>query len=190
MEPTAIGRRITAAIRHLEDFRQTREVGSLESAMIEVMLAADATAKKVVPGEKSNKKRMKKFFADYEWLIVGIGSDVAMSGYKSDGTTVPDVLYEHLRCALIHEGEPSSDVEFVSDYWTQLGSNNMGWVLPERYIDGIVAAVVVAPENAEEYAGEDLEINFHGGRFALLDRSWGELQGMIKVHNQHFHGIY
>ena len=141
---------------------QNRKQGAWTLALI----AAAATARKRYPRPTPDNKAFKSFICDIAKTIVS--GDPAQTGpmhfrfYDEDPNvfrTLEDILYEELRCNLVHEGE-LRDVTFSESvakttpggvlYEGSLSVPPKGpAVIPDFWVLHLIKAIKAAPENGD-----------------------------------------
>jgi hypothetical protein len=144
--------------------------GRKEGAILQILVAAAATAKKRYPkptkrnpaakgrpykGEAATDSiGFKTFILDEMGTITGGPKyGVAIPFKGKDKVPLEDILYEHLRCPMIHEGESPSiyfTESFEEDgrsYSVMKLNDPLGF--PEMWIWNLARAVVQSPENAD-----------------------------------------
>jgi len=89
----------------IEDARVLWETGRLEGAVIQVLIAVAATARKRYPRPIEDSKAYKDFILD-ELAKVTNGPDTNVKFFYDGQHDVPieEILYKFMRCALVHEG--------------------------------------------------------------------------------------
>jgi hypothetical protein len=156
--------------RRIEDAHVLWREGRKEGAFAQVLLAVAATARKRYPkaphgvqpvpdeqrphaGEYARDGNAFKTFVldEMKKITGGLKYGVAFP-FQGANTPLEEILYEHLRCALIHEGgmpdsivltQPVRDGEKTFDV-LQL-RDPLGF--PEGWINTLLCVVVQAPEN-------------------------------------------
>ena len=167
------------------------EAGDPEGALIQVCIAADATAKREYPKIPKNHVRYKSFLHDNLALIGGVAIGVwAKSHFRlkyqhKDLKTGPsgccdleDLLYHVVRCCLLHEGEVPKNMRFVPERVIRQGLAGE-LVLPYSLVIGLLLAVVGSPANAAETIPARFHINVDG-RIIQINELWGEKERMNK----------
>ena len=132
--------------------------GRKEGAWVLALIAAAATSRKRYPRPRPDNEAFKSFIRDIlPTLMFGRPSQGAPNpAIVFDQTPVEDVIYEHLRCYLIHEGEISQQVAFSESKVVDgalvaklaVGTPN---VIPDFWVLHLLKAVREAPENAAEF---------------------------------------
>jgi len=169
--------------------------GAFESALIQVSIALDATAKFQYPHIKQVGTRYKLLCADSSKLITGIASggptierfqfEFESQWIDSDADGLVDIeqIYYHLiRCCLVHEGRISDQVVITST--TQEGliielvdGNRLSF--SPSIIVGLLAAAIGSPvhEGNNELPAINLEIS---KRPIPISSLWGKRDLMLE----------
>ncbi|MCA9371553.1 hypothetical protein KC726_01510 [Candidatus Woesebacteria bacterium] len=183
-----IGDRIKKAIDEMEK-------GQIEHALTEVCIAIDITAQKISGKSRSSKSDYKKFVSNYMWLISYMGLPGIMAGtirikfdhkdVKPDATGycgVEDIVYHIIRCGLIHA--TGLDERIIWSDNTIIGSDEKGnLTLCNKFIWGLVGAVIFCPENKNEKIDENYWIKIDDYKF-FIQELWGRVdlaQRIIKL---------
>ena len=147
----------------------------LENALIQISVAVDATAKRMRP-KSGVGERCRKFIQSNEDFIYHFAMDGRLK--LADGARLKfgqagdlgHILYKSVRCALLHEGDISSTVEFVSNL--SLGHKGGKFLINEGMIFGLLFAIVAAPVNIRERTKSDLRIEYKGQPLNI-NELWG-----------------
>src|SRR5262245_13258273 len=143
--------------KRVEETFERLEERDPESAFLSACIATDATAGKEYPA-LNVRKRYKKHLQEYRRIIgffafngVALGAikfraAAGVSGDKEGRTTLDDVLYEAVRCALVHEAEISKKVKLSEDSLFQIGPD--GIAVSSKMPLGLAMAAVASPSNA------------------------------------------
>jgi len=145
----------------IEDAQLLWHAGRKEGAWALALIAAAATSRKRHPRPMPDNEAFKSFVRDVlPTLMFGKSLDATTPNPTVifDNTPVEDIIYEHLRCNLLHEATPASQVAFseseIVDGKVQailaVGSSN---VIPDFWVLHLMKAVREAPENASEFNG-------------------------------------
>lgn len=142
----------------VEDAEILWRQGRKEGAWAMALIAAAATSRKRYPRPAKDNEAFKSFIRD---VLPTLMYGKSLHGTPNpriifDQTPVEDIIYEHLRCNLVHEGEPSPDVAFSESKLIDgklqaqlaVGSPN---VIPDFWVVHLLKAVREAPENAAEF---------------------------------------
>jgi hypothetical protein len=152
-----------------------------EGSLLPISSAVDATATKHF--NRRGRKSYKDFIHENLGLItkVGFGPSVMNINLKYDHPdletepdglcTIQDILYHVVRCGLAHSAELPSTLKFVDENKIQVENDLL--VLPSSLIYGLIAAVVVCPENTDQTIAENYGLNVRGFQIALNDL-WGK----------------
>ena len=111
-ETTPIGKRVKKA---LIDYKEK----DMTSALVNIMPAIDATAKKEYGGGVGS--RIKAFMRNNEGLIntIALGFFVTLPSFFYPGKTkavdFADIIYDNIRTYIVHEGEVGEMIEFNSE---------------------------------------------------------------------------
>lgn len=131
-----------------------------EDAWALTLIAAAATARKRYPKPAKDNEAFKAFMHDVlETIIFGRNPSKPMPTIKFgglNGMTVEELLYNELRCYLIHEAEMPTSVEFspseIVDGKLQaelrIGPPHQ---IPDFWVLNLMKAVRDAPENADVF---------------------------------------
>ena len=92
----------------IEDAQYLWSADRLEGAFVLVPIAAAATARRMFPNEKSDRKAFEDFL-DQGWF-----KRLSVE-YRGEVHPINHVLYKWFRCELIHQGALPVDVEFMAD---------------------------------------------------------------------------
>jgi hypothetical protein len=123
------------------------------------LIAAAATSRKRYPRPVRDNEAFKSFIRDVlPTLMFGMSIDTNTSNPRIvfDQAPVEDIVYEHLRCNLVHEAMPAPQIAFaeskIVDGKVQanlvVGSPNM---IPDFWVLHLMKAVREAPENVSEF---------------------------------------
>ena len=142
----------------IEDAEVLWQYGRKEGAWVLALVAAAATSRKRYPRPIRDDEAFKSFIRD---VLPTLMSGKPLQGAPNprilfDQTPVEDIVYEHLRCNLVHEGEIAQQVAFseskIVDGKLQatlaVGSPNL---IPDFWVLHLMKAVKEAPENASEF---------------------------------------
>jgi hypothetical protein len=165
----------------IEDAKMLWNAGRKEGAFIQILIAVAATARKRYPkplkGKKpvpetqrphpgedaSDSKSFKTFLLDeMEKITGGMKYNVAFPFQGKDKVPLEDILYAHLRCHMVHEGETPPTITFtepVIENGRPLSvlqlRDPLG--LPEFWLWNMARVVAQAPENRDLF--RDYAIN-------------------------------
>ena len=132
--------------------------GRREGAWVLALIAAAATSRKRYPRPMKDNEAFKSFIRDVLPTLVH-GKQMQGSPHPRiifDQIPLEDIVYEHLRCNLVHEGEiaaqvASSESKIVDgklQATLAVGSPNL---IPDFWVFGLMRAVKEAPENTSEF---------------------------------------
>jgi len=145
----------------IEDAEMLWKQGRKEGAWVLALVAAAATSRKRYPRPVRDNEAFKSFIRDVlPTLMFGKPLDANTPNPRIvfDQTPVEDIVYEHLRCNLVHEAAPNSQISFSESKLVDgklqaqlaVGSPN---VIPDFWVLHLIKAVREAPENAAEFDG-------------------------------------
>ncbi len=165
----------------IEDAKLLWNAGRKEGAFLQILIAVAATARKrypkppkgvkgvpnsqrPMPGEYANDATSFKTFIldEMEKITGGPKYNVAIPFQGNARTPLEDILYSHLRCHMIHEGETPPTITFTEpivdngkSYSTLKLSDPLGF--PEFWMWNLARVVAQAPENCALF--DDYSIN-------------------------------
>jgi hypothetical protein len=168
----------------IEDAKVLWQAGRKEGAFVQILIAVAATARKRYlkapkgskpvpdgqrprPGEyASDGTAFKTFLLDeMDKITGGMKYNVAFPFQGREKVPLEEILYAHLRCHMVHEGETPPSITFtepvVADgksHSTLRLTDPLG--LPEFWLWNMARAVAQAPENGELF--RDYAINNPG----------------------------
>jgi hypothetical protein len=159
-------------IRHrIEDAHVLWQAGRKEGAFGQILIAVAATARKRYPAPPNGAKPVpddqrphrgeyardanafKTFVLDEMGKITGGPKYNVAFPFQGQHTPLEDILYEHLRCVLVHEaGMPDSIIMLTVPIHEDRKKFNVlqltdPWGFPEGWVDNLLSVVVQAPEN-------------------------------------------
>ena len=142
----------------IDDAKLLWRHGRKFGAFVLVLVCVSGTSRKRYPRNKmGDEEAFKRFVLDEMGTITGGPKyGVAFPFQGQDDVPLEDILYEQLRCHVIHEGEMPSSIYFTH---TTYKDGKMQHVLkltdplgfPEGWVSNMSAAVSLAPENEEEF---------------------------------------
>jgi hypothetical protein len=151
-------RELTMSIKaRLEDAMILWDQGRKEGAWALVLIAAAATSRKRYPRPMKDNDSFKRFIHDVQGTIVqGEHPSPPMDTIMLAGVPMEDVIYEHMRCNLVHEAELNQRVALSESKVVHglLGAElRVGAIneLPDFWVIHLAKAVRLAPENASEF---------------------------------------
>lgn len=160
-----------------------------ESALIQLSIAFDGTAKKEYPRIKKVGERFKAFLkANQDIITYFTFGGVIFIDCEVDGYTLEQIIYKVLRCGLLHEGSIPGEIEFVDELvWGRPGGK---WRLPKSYVLGGLLAVIGANNNAGERVPEHYVVVIKGNRYQV-NQLWGNselIRRIMQSPNANFQG--
>jgi hypothetical protein len=175
----SVGNRLDEAIVKLYS-------NDLENALIQVSIAIDATAKKKFKNEKKVGNRIRLFVNEHEDLI----NHFAMNGqlklitpggvqYGSKGT-IGQIMYKSIRCALLHEGDISSNVVFKNG--PVIGMEDDKFLVTDNMLWGLVVILIGEEVNSREKLKQNHTIQCWGKSLAL-NEYWGNMAALKNAAN-------
>ena len=144
----------------LEDARVLTQAGRIEGAFIQVLIAAAATSRKRYKKEEwDDNQAFKNFIYDEMGVITKGPKYKVIFPFQGKQMPLEDILYTHLRCQLLHEGEMPKEIVFTQPeieeghvYNVVHLSTPLGF--PEGWIESLASAVWLAPENDDLWPDE------------------------------------
>jgi hypothetical protein len=143
----------------IEDAETLWRSGRKEGAWALALIAAAATSRKRYPRPTPDNQAFKAFIRDVmPTLVSGRSVDQSTPNPRIVFAETPleDIIYQHLRCNLLHDGDLSPDVAFSESTIVDgrvhatlaVGSPN---VIPDFWVWHLMKAVREAPENRVEF---------------------------------------
>ncbi len=175
----SIASRVAEAARHLVE-------RDYESAMIALCIALDATARKMFPKLATNRdtgKRCTAFVNANLDIITSVGFGGAIlaapgstlrlktPGSPGSLTELERIIYETLRCTLLHEASLPDKVRFSEDVF--YGERDGHFFIPVAMIYALLLAIIGAPCNSGYHIPEDWVI-FVGKEQLSVNALWGK----------------
>lgn len=161
---------------------------ALEMAAASACIALAGTAKRALPGkQKKDNEKYKDFLRRQMGLIVFVATGIPLRkggsirlGFDhpdvrkdAEGySTLEDIFYHVVRCGLIHESEFPSAVRLGDSLSADGG-------IPRGILNGLILAVIVAPENRKESLPLDWIQEIKGKQVRLND-FWGKEQELVE----------
>ena len=174
----SVGSQVTDAIRKLSLER-------FEDAVVAASVALSATARREYPTDLDSKachKFLEKnlpIICKIGWKAFGVSRPINFRYRRLDKRkpgidvlTMPEMLYDVVRCTALHEATIPDNLRFTPDPLIQTGLDGE-LVLPIDVIYGLLMAVVASPKNTGERAEGDPTFSF-GGRSAQVNELWGK----------------
>ena len=146
--------------KRLEDARTLAANGSQDGAFIQVLIAAAATSRKRYPRDKHrDNESFKNFIYDEMGVITGGPKYAVVLPFEGKQTPLEDILYTHLRCQLVHEGEMPDNVvltqtEYENGHTIHKLHFSSPLGFPAGWIERLATAVWLAPENDDLWPDE------------------------------------
>jgi hypothetical protein len=138
---------------------------SIDGACISILIAAAATTRKRYPKNiiKYDRDAYQKFILDEMGTITG-GPSSEVKFYFNGRYKVPleEILYEFLRCNLVHEARLPIEFNFTEpvtengDKYNVLSLHDPVIGIPIGWIWNLARAIVKAPENDKEFIGHNI----------------------------------
>jgi len=143
----------------IDDAKLLWKYGRKFGAFVLVLVCVSATARKRYPKKRgmSDGAAFKRFVLDEMGTITGGPKyGVAFPFQGQDKVPLEDILYEQLRCHVVHEGNMPSSIYFTQTTYKDGNSQNVLKLtdplgFPEGWVSNMAAAVSLAPENEEEF---------------------------------------
>jgi hypothetical protein len=147
-------------------------VNDLDNALIQICIALDGTAKKEYPKIKKVGKRFKEFVKSNQDIITyfTFGTNVFIN-CQFGKYTIEELIYEVLRCGLLHEAEVPEMIKFVEPNQPIAISDKM-WCIPKTFIFGTLLAIIGAKSNANQLLSDNIEVTIMDQKFKVNDL-WG-----------------
>ena len=174
----SVGSQVTDAIRKLSQ-------GRFEDAVVAASVALSATARREYRTD-GDPSACRKFLgknlliiSKIGWVSFGVSQPINFRYRRLDKRkpgidvrTMPEMLYDVVRCTALHEAATPENLRFTPDPVIQTGPDGE-LVLPIDVVYGLLIAVVASPKNAGERAEGDPTFSF-GGRSVQLNELWGK----------------
>lgn len=142
----------------LDDARALYAAGRREGALLSVLIAVSATARKRYPKPIGDRKAFTDFVGE-EMANIVLGATEGRSSVKSielnySGRmmTMQDLLYEIVRCNLAHEGHLPENIVFEPGTNLSIKVETDKVTLSDSWLKGLTHVIVQSPENSEEFA--------------------------------------
>ncbi len=163
MTASSISRRMESCIAAFQN-------DDYEVALIHYFPALDKTSRRRRPNDGVG-VRIRGFLDDELDIITHIATrNIFRCNF--DGMSLPQAIYKLGRTSIAHEGELDPRLNFNNKHGMSTGQT---WNLPPTFIIGLILAVVVAPENANERFSQNYMIRIHETEFNLSEL-WGNRQ--------------
>ena len=156
--------------RRIEDARALWALGRKEGAFGQILIAFSATARKRYPlppkgvqpvpddqrpwpGQYARDANGFKAFAldEMDKITGGMKYNVDFP-FQGQQTPLEDILYDHLRCVMVHEGGMPSSIRFTPPFEENGRSYSVLELkdplgFPEAWVNTMLSVIVQAPEN-------------------------------------------
>jgi len=173
----AVGDRVREAIDKLNQ-------GDPVNALIQVCIAIDATSKKEFTGKLGKKQshRYKAFLKKHQAFITRVSTGkleiagpilftISGPGRPIKCRTLEEILYNLIRCALVHEGSLPNQVQITNE--NVMGVTSDGKVLISiNLIRALIMAVACSDVNRDQRVPEGYSIGIENTRIDL-NNLWG-----------------
>jgi len=173
---TVISKRVETAIWHLSE-------RDFENALIQISIAIDGTAKKKFPNEKKVGERIKKFITEYERFIyqfISFGTLNMPAGSISIQKKLPELVYETIRCALLHGDDDFEKYIVIKEEEMILGVRKGRVIITPGYITGFLFSVIVDSVNKNEHCISNPVFGINGKPPVKINNLWGNLTEVKK----------
>lgn len=166
-QSTSISRRISGCIEGIgkRDY---------EYALVNLFPALDKTAKKRLPKSKVG-ERIRGFLSNEEAIISALATQNVFKNIQIDGYSFPQVIYKFGRTSISHEGELDPRLSFNDEGRFQIGAT---WDLPSSYVSAMCIAVVIAPENQNEWSMQNFQVQILNETYEL-NALWGNRRSIV-----------
>jgi hypothetical protein len=165
-------------------------LGDPINSLIQISIAIDATGKKAYPGKKTS-YRCRTFLRENQAFITKVAfGKLEIQGpviyqMKTGRKTLEQVLYDVVRCSLLHEGVLPNGVKVTND--TVFGMTADGKVLiSANLIWAMILAVIGSEVNVNESLPELYTASI-GEKTIKLNDFWGKkenIYNLVKNHNK------
>lgn len=175
----SIGKRVTEALEKMEK-------NDAEGALLPISSALDATATKYF--RRGGRKSYKDFICQNIGLIIRVGFHPGFDPTKwwfkfddpdfeylktgpLDSCSIQDILYHVVRCGLAHSAELPPSLKFIDERSFEAKDGILH--MPASLIHGLIAAVVLCPENTDQTVPDNHILDVRGLPIKLNDL-WGK----------------
>jgi hypothetical protein len=150
----------------------------IDNALIQLCIAINATSNKEYPNTKGVGDKFHEFVRANEDIIIlfMMGGNMFIN-CKFGNYTVGEVIYEVIRCTLLHEGDLHKMIEFVEP-GQPVSISDLRWRIPKAFIFGTLLSVIGSSTNADQSAPNDLTAEILGQKVDL-NGLWGRA-GLIR----------
>lgn len=166
--------------------------GRFEDAVIAASVALSATARQEYPaiGDKAACRQFLEHslpvICKIGWVAFGVSQPISFryrrldsKGAGVDVRTMPEMLYDVVRCTAIHEARLPTNLRFTAQPVIQTGLDGE-LVLPVDLICGLLLAIVGSPTNAAERVDGNPTFSFDGRHMQLNDL-WGDRERIMAL---------
>lgn len=158
-----------------------------EDAIVAVSVALSATARLEYPNARDKKAHHNflnhnlPIISKIGWIAFGVSQNINFKyrrldkfnkGSEISTRTMPEMLYDVIRCTAAHEAKLPDNLQFTNDSVIQLG-NDGELVLPIAFIYGLLMAVVASPKNTGRKIEKNMNFKFNN-KSVLVNELWGE----------------
>jgi len=170
----SVGERVQECINKIE-------MNDAINAFIQLAIAIDGTAKKEYPGKKTS-FRCKSFLREnlpfVMWSLTNgtptncknFKFEFSNNDYPKGMTNFEDIIYNVLRCSLLHEGEMPDKVTFINESYIAMKDGKM--LFPMALIISLLFAVIASPTNKNQRVSNNTHFIF-GEIKAYVNDMWG-----------------
>ena len=165
----------------LREALEQLQAEKFEAAMTSACISLDATAKNEF--NTGSKRRCRQFVQSNLDIISSVGtggailavpgSILALRKPESPSLSSPleDIIYESVRCHLVHEASLPTNVCFTKEAF--YGERDGVFYLPVLMIYALILSVIVAPTNSHRSLGTDIVMTIGRKQFRL-EELWGK----------------
>jgi hypothetical protein len=165
----------------LREALEQLQVEKFEAAMTSACISLDATAKHEFGS--SSKRRCRQFIQSQLDIISYVatgGAILSVPGSTlnlkrpespSSPSSFEDIIYESIRCHLVHEASLPANVRFTKEAF--YGERDGVFFVPVLMIYAIILSVIAAPTNSNKSLGTDIVMTIFGRQFRLKEL-WGK----------------
>jgi hypothetical protein len=147
----------------LEDAAALWMLDRKEGALLLVLIAVAATARKRYPRPISDKESFIRFVRDHSEIVTGVEFDLPVPVPGKAYLPLSEVLYTFIRCHLVHEAAFPCTVRITDRFGHLLvvgiAPESDCLELPDGFVGTLAMAVQAAPENASIFAGAEVWSN-------------------------------
>lgn len=174
----SIGSQVADAMKKLSD-------GRFDDAIVTASVALSATARLEYPtdGDKAACRNFLEMslpiISKIGWESFGVSKPINFRYRRLDSRkpgiavrTMPEMLYDVVRCTAIHEAKLPDNLIFTSQPVIHLG-NDGELILPIDLIYGLLIAIVASPKNADQQIKRSPKFSF-GSKSIDVNELWGD----------------